>query len=493
MKKSEPNPVLKHVLLAVLPLLAVVFSFVTLPKTVFVLLLLALLVVWIVSFHLEGFYALADIPLVFLAVGTFIFGKSFSILGFNAGPLPVYMTELLMALSLVLLLIKEKSIAALWRQWQSPLPKGLMPAMILYFLMGSIYVVLGYKANGALALRDITFCHYMVLLVIFLSFMSRRTLSDSLTRLFIPGVVILFIYGLISFFIRVPGASAFRQFIKTNKNTSMALSMGLIIIIGFSFYEYIKKKADAPANGKNRKYGKWLTLFIVWFAFLLLVMSEVRAGWVGLLVSLILMTIFLKKEMKVVLLILVLLAVSLWLIDHFQLTIKKDKLAALKNEVTSMTRKRVVNMAGANIKFRLGIWRETLEKIAEKPILGWGFGVQVDYLIWGKRLSEIAAKGGGTGILPAHNHLLAILHKMGIIGLALFLFINARVFFLGFFYVNKCQSDFNRRFLVAGLAALIYWHGMAFFFDILESPPTGIFLWIILAAIAGIVHLDRGE
>lgn len=478
---------LKHLLLASLPLAVVIFSYVALSKLLFALLILALVLVWVVSFYREGFYAWADIPLAFLLLGTFIFGRSFSVMGIQTGPLPLYMTEILIALSLVLLLFKEKSITGLWNQWRAPVPKDLMVVMAVYFLMGSFYIILGYMANGALALRDITICNYMILLVITLSLMSRIKLSAALARFFVPGMIVLLIYGLISFFVRVPGSSAFKQLIKSNKNTPLAFSLGLIVILGLCFHEYIVKSAKKPL------VKSVILIAIQLIAFILLVMSETRAAWLGLIVALILVTIFLKKEMKVILLIMVLLAASIWLIAYFDLTLKKDKLTHLKNEVTSMAKPRMVNMAGANIKFRFGIWKETWDKIIEKPILGWGFGVQVDYLIWGKRLSEIAAKGGGTGILPVHNHLLALWHKLGIVGLLLFLFINARIFFFGFFYVNKCESDFNRRLLVAGLAAMLLWHGMAFFFDILESPPTGIFLWIIMGMIPGVVYRDRLE
>ena len=148
-------------------------------------------------------------------------------------------------------------------------------------------------------------------------------------------------------------------------------------------------------------------------------------------------------------------------------------------------------MPVANIKWRLDIWKQTIDEIREYPVFGWGYGTQIDYLIWKQRLSWLKAIGANTGIVPPHNHLLAVTYKMGLVGLALFLFINIRVFFYGLFYLKKCQSDFNRRFLIASLAGFVHWHGMAFFFDILESPPTGIFLWILMGAILAVIYADR--
>jgi O-antigen ligase len=163
----------------------------------------------------------------------------------------------------------------------------------------------------------------------------------------------------------------------------------------------------------------------------------------------------------------------------------------LKAEVKSMTRRNLPGMQAANIKWRLNIWRQTGEKIKENPFFGWGFGIQINYEVWKKELSWLKAMGASTGILPAHNHVLAITYKMGVVGLAFFLFINFRIFFYGLCYIKKCKSEFNQRFLISSLAGLTYWHGMAFFFDVLESPPTSIFLWILLGCILGIVHIDK--
>jgi hypothetical protein len=86
-----------------------------------------------------------------------------------------------------------------------------------------------------------------------------------------------------------------------------------------------------------------------------------------------------------------------------------------------------------------------------------------------------------------------VTYKTGIFGLLLFLYVNIRVFFIGIFHLRRCRSDFLRRMLTACLAGLVYWHGIAFFFDILESPPTGIFLWILLGIIISIVHSDQSR
>jgi len=473
--KTMLLPVLKKFLLVSIPGCVVLFSFLTAPQPVFIIPMLALLLLWTISYSLQGIYQAADIPVLFLLLGTFALGRAFSLIGVNVGNLPLYVTEMCLAASLALLLLKGK---VLWAEWESPLPKGLAVVLAVYFLMGTLYLIIGVMGKAPLALRDIVFCHYMLFLFITLSLLTKPGKIKSLMSFFIPAVIIVFFIGLVSYFLSI-GGSPFRQFIKEFKMTSLALSCGLMIMLGLSFFAFFNKKM------------KWVTGIVVYLAFLFLIMSEVRAAWLGLIAALILLAILLKKEFKIIILIFLLLAASLFIIDHFQLAINKNKIAVLKEQVKSVGHQSFRSVAGANIRWRLDIWKQTIDEILEHPVFGWGYGIQIDYLVWEKRLSLIRAMGGSTGILPPHNHVLAVAYKMGLVGLALFLFINFRIFFYGLCYLRKCKSQFNRRFLIAALAGLVYWHSMAFFFDILESPPTGIFLWVLLGCILGIVYVDR--
>ena len=244
---------------------------------------------------------------------------------------------------------------------------------------------------------------------------------------FIPGMIIILWTGLTAFFIYIPGSYPFQQFVKEGKMFNLALYLGLIVIFGLSFFTFLKRKRK-PVIGA-----------LIYFLLLFTILSEVRAGWLGLIVALIFLIILLKKEIKILLLILLLMVGSLFIIDHFQLTIDKNKIDKLAIQVKSVIRHRLPAMSAANIKWRLNIWKQTGEEIREHPVFGWGFGIQINYEVWTKELSWLKAMGASTGILPAHNHVLAVTYKMGLVGLALFLFINFRVFFYGLFYIKKCK------------------------------------------------------
>ena len=472
-------PVIRGILLGLLAGVVLAFSFVTISKVGFAVILIMLLLLWTVTFYIEGDYQAADIPVLFLILGTFTWGKAFSLLGIDVANLPLYVTEIVLAVSLGLLFLGRKSLKKLWDEWRLPLPKGLAAALAAYFLLGCLYLILGVMGNGAMALRDIVFCLYLLFLFITLSLLRNPARIKKLMPVMMLAVIFLLFTSLLIFFTYLPDSS-FRDFIREIKMTNLGLYCGLIVMFGLSFYTFFKKKV------------KLLVGIFTYLGFLFVVMAEVRAAWAGMLVSLILLGILLKKEFKIFILIFLLVVVSIFIIDYFDLGVQKDKLASLKEQLDSLTHRIVPTpMPSANIRWRLGIWRQTIEEIKEYPVFGWGYGTQIDYEIWTKRLSWLKAIGANTGILPPHNHLIAITYKMGLVGLALFLFINIMVFFHGLGYIKKCKSRFNQRFLIASLAGLVYWHGMALFFDVLESPPTGIFLWILLGCILGVVHVDR--
>jgi O-antigen ligase len=470
---------LKQILLGLTLSFILLFLFLPLPKPTLGLIIILLTLAWAGAFAYEKDYSWADIPMLFILLGTFGYGKALSIIHLETGFVPLYITEISLALALIFLLIKAKSPLSLWQQWQKTLPKDLAIILILYILAATVYLLLGIKSNGARAFRDITFGHYGAFLFFVLSLLSNEKRLKNLPTFMIPGYFLAMIVGLLAYFVYVNPMSGFKKFIVISKTTNLTLYCGLIIVFALSFIPISKKRY------------KWAFGALAYFSLLFIIVSAIRASWVGILAALILLIIFLKKEMKTTLVLMVLMIASLWAIDVFQLGHSKRKVAVLKEEIKSIGHRSTISMEGANIQFRLNIWKETWEKIKEKPILGWGFGVQIDHVIWGKKLSDITAAGGSNGIMPAHNHLIAITHKMGFVGLLMFLFINARIFFMGFFYVKHCHSELTRRFLIAGLAGLIHWHGMAFFFDILESPPTGIFLWIILGAILAVIHIDK--
>ncbi|MCX6582746.1 MAG: O-antigen ligase family protein [Candidatus Aminicenantes bacterium] len=471
--------ILRIICLVLLLVLSIVSMYVYIPLIPFKIAVVGLLLLGATTYYFEGLYRLEDLPFLFLLVGTFVFGKAFSLLGFTVAGIPIYATELLLFISLGLVFLGARKALANWKQ---SLPPGMIVILLFYVAIGTIYLLVGLKTRGSMAFRDVVFCHYALLTFVAVNVLDNREKFKSLLPMFIPGVVLLIVIGILRNFVPPVGGVAILRFTSATKAFNWALIYGLIALVVLTFYAFKEKE------NFTRKH-KIAEGFLIYLGLLFVVMSDVRASWAGLIIALVFLWIFLKKEIKVMIIILPVLVVSVFVIDYvFERT---KLLAKLSEEVESLLPGAERTYPKMNIIFRMRIWNQTLDKIKEKPLLGWGFGSFPRYIVWGKEAPQAKGLGPGSMVIPPHNHLLAIFYKMGIVGLAFFIVINLWVFLVGVGYIKTCRDPFNRRFLIAVLAGFVYWHGVAFFFDVLESPPTGIFLWILLGCIMGIVHIDK--
>ncbi len=473
--------ILRIICLVLLLLLSLVSLLAYIPLTPFKIAVVGLLLLGVATYYFEGLYRLEDLLFLFLLVGTFVFGKAFSLLGFTVAGIPVYATEILLFGSLGLVFLGARKALANWKQ---SLPPGMIIVLLLYVAVGTVYLLVGLEARGAMAFRDVVFCHYALLIFVAINALDKREKFKSLLPMFIPGVVLLMVIGILRNFVPPIGGVAILRFTSATKAFNWALIYGMIALAVLTFYTFTYSETLT----KKRKiiYG-----FLIYFGLLFVVLSHVRAGWAGLIMALVFLWIVLKKEIKVMLIIFPVLVASLFVIDRvFE---RMQTINKLSEEMESLMPDAERTYPKMNIIFRMRIWKQTLEKIKEKPVFGWGFGSFPRYIVWGKEAPQAKGLGPGSMVIPPHNHLLAIFYKMGILGLAFFIVINLWVFLVGVGYIKTCRDPFNRRFLIAVLAGFVYWHGMAFFFDVLESPPTGIFLWILLGCIMGIVHIDKNK
>lgn len=112
----------------------------------------------------------------------------------------------------------------------------------------------------------------------------------------------------------------------------------------------------------------------------------------------------------------------------------------------------------ASIGERLDIWKICIEAIGEKPVLGYGPGVQNSWDI-------IIA--GGINAPHAHNLVLQLLIEGGIVGLALMLFLGLRTFFVAVRLARHSPRSQETRMLGILFAAFV----LAFCVDSMVEYP----------------------
>ncbi len=143
-----------------------------------------------------------------------------------------------------------------------------------------------------------------------------------------------------------------------------------------------------------------------------------------------------------------------------------------------------------NITWRLKIWKATWEAGRSSPMWGHGFD---RVLVYQDSITTTRIQGFAqdSGITPPHNEFMTIFYKMGFLGLALFLWANGFLFVQGMRAVRLAGQGWRRACLTGALGAMVGWHVMAQFYDVIDSPPTNIFIWMLLGLILVLVYGER--
>lgn len=466
-------------------------------------------------------------------------GRAFSL--FHIGP--VYITEIVLFLSLFLFFCEKKVFLQI--------PPVLLISISAYFIFSFLYLLSGLLKNNLFALRDIVLSYYLLFFpIVFIIFSEKNKLKLFLITLFF-GNIAGFILGRLLLY-RSFELPQWLWFITQIKGFNYALYYGISMSFLISFFNFTKQMI----------YKFCIMLLLVLNLYMLIVWG-IRTAWISCIILALFLFMLTSWKEKVRLIIyfipIFFIAVAINLtysldsegirkavisakLPSMQLFLKtalnKKKEPLLSEKVSfsqqipntkhenlnfyekeKMLREEefvlqdkfykpkeafprshviLVNVLAsklpqeykdtfANIQWRLGVWDIALNFGLEHPILGGGFGI---YPIM---IPPPVTFRANSGIKPVHNHIITVFYKMGIVGLGLFLFINIYSFLYGLAYLKRCNTAFCKYFLIGSLGSLVFWHAMAFFFDVIDSPPTNIFLWIILGLIFACVQADRKE
>lgn len=169
--------------------------------------------------------------------------------------------------------------------------------------------------------------------------------------------------------------------------------------------------------------------------------------------------------------------------------------AAEENAQDIMPLSEAAGNAYSNMTWRIGVWKATFSAGMKSPLWGNGFS---KLLIYDQSLvtAEIRGPGADSGIVPPHNEFLTVFYRMGLIGIVLFVWINGFVFWRGLRRLGGESDPICRACLAGALGALVVWHIAAQFFDLIDSPPTNIILWMLLGLVLVLLYgrdIERAE
>ena len=440
-------------------------------------------------------YSLLVRALFFLLLfGVLSFGRAFSVIHIEIHSFPIFITEIVLFISLPLIIIKRRELLTI--------PSPFLNVTLVYFLFGYFYLLNGVLDQNLFALRDfILLSGYLLFLPLaFICFKSLKSVKLFFHIIVFANLIAIVIGKLLLF-----GTHYFwlYGFISKAKTFQIGIVYGMSSAFLLIFYNYLKNKAI-----------RFFILLLVPINLYMLIMFGERSLWL----ATICLAIFLMLILgfRVMVRVYLKLLVSFFLIGsvlfyinfvvlkspHLNVLIGKSKsltriFTGLSSKPLILNKDDKLTLRGEserigydNIIWRSKVWSQTIEFTSGSYLFGKGFGRYPAYDVWGHQPRSAFTD---SNITPAHNYFLTIFYKLGFFGLALFLFINIYIFYYTIRYLKNSNSEFIKLVLVGALGALVFWHAMAMFFDVIDSPPTSIFLWIFNGLILAMIELDKQE
>jgi len=401
--------------------------------------------------------------LLFLVAGMAAFARKFAYWGLSSQTgLPVYVSEIVLAASLVLIFLFYLPVPRLRVRLMTPINGPLA----LYWLWGLVLLAGTLPVYGFDVLRDFVVVYYS--LFIFVTIAALRTADD----------VRLLLYVLVAANL-IPCLQVIQRIAQggfTARGIYLRIGGGEIAL--FSVIGFVAVLVLYSSGSRTHGRRKWLLLLlpILTFGISGAQTRSIILALVGALGVLFAMLPLRNKRNLIKMLALVLVAVIV-------LTV------ILPNGVAVFSAQLPKYLAffdtgeGSNAA-RLVNYQYALDRISASPIWGVGLGAPEFF------------NYGGSETLPVrspHDSYLGIAFRMGVIELALF------IFFLGCFYVYlvprvmRINNPDLRKYAAAILAGQVAVAIMALFNVTLEGPQNGIIFWVLIGAALRVVQLAESK
>lgn len=177
--------------------------------------------------------------------------------------------------------------------------------------------------------------------------------------------------------------------------------------------------ANCSAIAKRNKYAKWLAYMYGFFAFATLIGTQARSGLVCTFILLFFVFFTTKHKFKMLISTFVLMLVLIPLVPESWY----ERMSTLSGSESIQQESSAMG--------RIAVWRWGIEKIAERPLIGWGFH---SYLANAGQLNKYV-KGNETTVsnnaTAYHNNLFEVTASNGIFGLSLYLSMLSFILFKG--------------------------------------------------------------
>jgi O-antigen ligase len=181
-------------------------------------------------------------------------------------------------------------------------------------------------------------------------------------------------------------------------------------------------------------------------------------------------------------------------------SVRMSKLSNLekagKNEIKKITEDPFGNLGALNNRWRILCWKDIIEESLQKPALGWGFGRKfippsIAKLGWGGSWRSINYGGNQMGFQDPHNSYLSVLHRTGLIGLGVFIFLMLYFVYKTIRFIMSSADNTNAFMVIASLLIFIFINILSLFMVVLEGPFLGIFCWLAMGFVEAIMNIEK--
>ncbi len=453
-------------------------------------------------------YSMHSGILLFLIVGTIIGSRKFSYIHIPAGSIPLYVTELVLALLLVTLIVSRPLIT--WYQW---IKRGAVEVLVVaYFLLGIIRFIA--DPDGIDGIRNFALIYYSLFTpLVAILFASRARLKQLGVSLVLASLVVPAI-GIASIFIQSYTWTTTGAFRYLAISSGMYIAMALMVLVAF-YPVYFA--------GKKRIYPVIALLVGLWFV-LGLILTSHRAAWLAVAFGILFLICFSAPALRRTICIYVVgLAAVTWLISsgirllgyqnivNDYMVTRVTQLVDVTAKISESTPLAVSDVGGQprvttqitgstfpaasentktdtlaetdeNIAWRLLAWRQLWQQVIDKAaVYGFGFAGE---------LSFVDHLGRHVQADP-HNSTLAVLFRLGFLGLFVFLALNVACIWRLFKMVRAKPSIWIHQALAALAASLVIVYIVSCFNVVLEGPFMGMFYWITIGCISALSILSE--
>ena len=409
-----------------------------------------------------------ELLMLFLIIGTISFGREFSYLGIRIGETNVYVTELVLIATWVLVFLRKAIIKEMLFK-NSPL--NLL--FLFYYAIGLLCLFRGIFDFGLEAVRHSVIVYYSLFYFLILELVTdthqlERFLKYSLLASTVALLVIFYNFasGL--------GFQTSTEVIRYGANIgALSLAFCFFFWLSLSIFK-VKSKAKS-----------FLNIFVPLQIFAAVFLIQHRSLLLAMMGGLVFVFALINKARRFKYIVFALCGLLLILsIDYFAGVLSANILVkgTLERASTILTPKEEPNSL-----HRMAMWSEVLDRTTEKPLWGEGFGPPFS-MFFGSRFYDYSE----NRLLP-HNSFVWILNRMGMIGFGIFFFLILTFYLIAIRAYKSMNPGKFKAYLLALMSCHVCISIYAFFNVVLEGPYMGIFFWIIMGLTVALININKSE